>query len=332
MTTQRSLLRSPLTSLIAAALVSLTGACGDPAQQPVDESLVGGSTEALVRGADGTWSWPGLTITRPVVNRFWGSAANDVWGVGNGSITVHWDGTTWRKFPNPGKTTLRAVWGTAANNVYAVGDDSTIMRWNGTAWSMMTGGAIPTAVDLNDVYALSSTDVWVVGDDGVILRYNGTAWSGLTPPALNNLITVWGPSASTVWIGGDLGMLLRWNGTALSEVSTGSTDATMRIRGTSSGKAWMINSGNELTAWDGTKWSSTPVSYGHDLWVGSDTNIWTIASPYTNTYNGMTWTQKYAVSESLSIWMTGATDGWIGDRYGNLYRYVGGTNPWSRRW
>ena len=215
MTTQRPLLRSLLTSLTAAALVSLAGACGDPAQQPVDESLVGGSSEALVRGADGTWSWPGLTITRPVLNRFWGSAANDVWGVGNGSITVHWDGTTWRKFPNPGKTTLRAVWGTAANNVYAVGDDSTIMRWNGTAWSMMTGGAIPTAVDLNDVYALSSTDVWVVGDDGVILRYNGTAWSGLTPPALNNLITVWGPSASTVWIGGDLSGEIDRQGKAL---------------------------------------------------------------------------------------------------------------------
>jgi hypothetical protein len=332
MTTQRSLLRSLLTSLTATALVSLAGACGDPSSLPVDEPQVGGSTEALVRSEDGTWTWPGLTITRPVINHFWGSSANDVWGVGNGSITVHWDGTTWRKFPNPGKTTLRAIWGTAANNVYAVGDDSTIMRWNGTAWSMMTGGAIPTAVDLNDVYAFSATDVWVVGDDGIILRYNGTAWSGLTPPALNNLITVWGPSSSTVWIGGDLGMLLRWNGTALSEVSTGSTEATMRIRGTSTGKAWMTNGSSEITAWDGTKWLSTPVSSGRDFWVVSDTSVWAISGSYTNTWNGTTWIRAYAVSDALSIWMSGGTDGWIGDRDGTLYRYVGGANPWSRRW
>lgn len=329
MTTQRSLLRSLLPTLTAAALVSLAGACGDPASQPIDEPPVGGTTEALVRGEDGAWSWPGLTITRPVLNRFWGSAANDVWGVGNGSITVHWDGTTWRKFPNPGKTTLRAIWGTAANNVYAVGDDSTIMRWNGTAWSMMTGGAIPTAVDLNDVYALSSTDVWVVGDDGVILRYNGTAWSGLTPPALNNLITVWGPSASTVWIGGDLGMLLRWNGTALSEVSTGSTDATMRIRGTSSGKAWMINSNNDVTSWDGTKWSM-PLTSGVDLWIGSDTSVWTIYGNATYYWNGSMWAYRSGVSEAQSLWMSGTGDGWIGDRYGNLSRYNG--TSWSRRW
>lgn len=316
---------------IAALALGLLAACGGP---ELDPSAVGQSSSVMLKDAEGAWDWQGLTVTRPMLTRMWGSSANDVWGVGSNSMTVHWDGTTWRKFPNPGKSTLRAIWGTAANNIWAVGDESTIMRWNGTAWSMVTGGAIPTAVDLNDVYAVSATDVWVVGDDGVILRYNGTTWSGLNPPALNNLITVWGSSGTSVWIGGDLGMLLRWNGTSLAEVATGSADATWRIRGSSTGKAWMATENQDLKAWDGTSWTSATGAYGADIWVGSDTNAWVLSGGYTYSWNGMMWSQRPSGSVSGSrqaFWITGMSDGWMGDSYGYIYRYIAGTG-WSRRW
>jgi hypothetical protein len=322
---------APLGTRFAALAMFALAACGGA---EVDPSSVGQPTSIMEKDPQGVWDWQGLTVTRPVLNRLWGSSANDVWGVGNNSVTVHWDGTTWRRFPNPSKATLRAIWGTASNNIWAVGDDSTIMRWNGTAWSMVTGGAIPTAVALNDVYAISANDVWVVGDEGVILRYNGTTWSGLTPPALNNLITVWGASGTNVWIGGDLGMLLRWNGTTLSEVATGSTEATWRIRGSSSGKAWMSVEGGNLKAWDGTNWSAIPSVYGNDIWVGSDTNVWMLTSNTTSSWNGMMWSTRPAGSVNgyrQAFWITGATDGWMGDHYGNIYRYVAGMG-WSRSW
>lgn len=316
---------------IAALALGLLAACGDP---ELDPSAVGQSSSVMLKDAEGTWDWQGLTVTRPVINRMWGSSANDVWGVGNGSMTVHWDGTTWRKFPNPGRSTLRAIWGTAANNIWAVGDESTIMRWNGTVWSMMTGGAIPTAVDLNDVYAISATDVWVVGDDGVILRYNGTTWSGVNPPALNNLITVWGSSGTNVWIGGDLGMLLRWNGTMLSEVATGSTDATWRIRGGSATKAWMASEGQDLKVWDGTNWSTVSGVPATDIWVGSDTNAWVLTSYYTHSFNGTTWSTRNSgsvVGNRQAFWVTGMNDAWMGDSSGYIYRYVAAMG-WQRRW
>ncbi|HNN95425.1 MAG TPA: hypothetical protein PKI03_24275, partial [Pseudomonadota bacterium] len=137
-------------------------ACGQP--DAVDEATA--STQAplaLTQDAERRWDWADRRVTRPNLQAVWGSSANDVWAVGSGSATLHWDGTAWRRIGNPGTSdTLQAVWGTASNNVYAVGDNGLCLRWNGSAWRRIDLPT-PTGVGLNDIWGSAANDLWVVG-------------------------------------------------------------------------------------------------------------------------------------------------------------------------
>lgn len=56
----------------------------------------------------------------------WGSAADDVWTVGEG--LVHWDGVFWMDAVSPTAARINDVWGLSANEVWAAGDSGTILR------------------------------------------------------------------------------------------------------------------------------------------------------------------------------------------------------------
>src|SRR5437588_398290 len=133
-------------------------------------------------------------------NKLYGVAtvsANDIWAVGSytdqqsqsGSLTLHWNGTTWSQVSNPGATTLYGVTAVASNNVWAVGAFTTqqsrfgplILHWNGTSWSIVDS---PHAGTLAAVAAVSANDIWAVGYElsvyyyyTVIEHWNGKTWS-----------------------------------------------------------------------------------------------------------------------------------------------------------
>jgi hypothetical protein len=76
--------------------------------------------------------------------------------LGGGTLTEHWNGTSWTVVPSPAPgadDSLTGVAGRSASDVVAVGSalpsinggplQSVILRWNGTSWSDDTGGTIP---------------------------------------------------------------------------------------------------------------------------------------------------------------------------------------------
>lgn len=124
----------------------------------------------------------------------WGSAANDVWRVGQRhSIATglplaieHFDGVMWRDGagdldPEGLLPPLRAVWGSDARHVWAVGERGTIVFWNGMQWTSVLSG---TTEDLFAVWGSGPSDVWVAGAVSV-RHFNGRAWApieGLASP------------------------------------------------------------------------------------------------------------------------------------------------------
>lgn len=78
----------------------------------------------------------------------WGSAANDIWVVGN-SAAQHWNGTTWSRAFVAANEIIRGVWGSGANDVWAVGDGGRIVHWNGEVWFQVASGSTET---LNGVW------------------------------------------------------------------------------------------------------------------------------------------------------------------------------------
>ena len=334
--------------ILLSTFLSLS-ACGVPSPA-ADEPSPTESTQALVSPAhcaDPAGCLIEAPVTHPIIYRFWGASANDVWAVGKYGRTMHWNGTTWQRIPTPAVGyDLRAVWGSSASNVWAVGDGATLLHWKGTSWvtGVLTGVGTITG-GFNDVWGTSANDVWAVTDGGDIIHYNGTAWTRVGPtPYINGFMTVWGASANNVWIGGEAGILLHWDGTNLNEVASGSTDTVWRIRGTSTTNAFMTTDPafgmSGIRRWNGTSWSAPATdAAGEELWVVSDGTAWLFTPSGSGGgfgtayhWNGTAWSHATFPLNPImatAVWAT-ATDGWYCDSDGTMLRYNG--TSWVAHW
>jgi hypothetical protein len=63
----------------------------------------------------------------------WGSGPSDIWAVGDGGATQHWNGSAWTSVASGTTRSLRGVWGSGPDDVWAVGYGGTIGRWNGAS-------------------------------------------------------------------------------------------------------------------------------------------------------------------------------------------------------
>jgi hypothetical protein len=132
-------------------------------------------------------------------------SATNIWAIG-GSLTCHYDGTSWTLVPSPQPRPeyneigypLEDVSGAAPNDVWAVGArvidnfkfltfQSLIEHWDGTAW---TADYNQPGSTLRGVEAISSDDVWAVGTQSfggtLILHWDGGSWTTVPSPNPDN--------------------------------------------------------------------------------------------------------------------------------------------------
>jgi hypothetical protein len=158
------------------------------------------------------------------INAVTAISRNDAWAVGyqndnnlndSRSLTLHWDGLTWKTIPspNPGNTpacnntanVLNAVTAIATNDVWAVGFSwnsctadliPMAIHWNGTKWTTVATPITPAMKSLagnsafNGVVSFASNNVLAVGyqpaANGAVLtlveRWDGSKWSIVSTP------------------------------------------------------------------------------------------------------------------------------------------------------
>lgn len=109
-------------------------------------------------------------LSRPNVFAFfkvWGSAANDVYVVGQRGAVLHYDGQAWTELLVGTSEDLISVWGTSKDNVVIVGgrNNGQIAVWNGQQWRQESLAPLP---GLNGVWLRNSNVAHVVGADGVL--------------------------------------------------------------------------------------------------------------------------------------------------------------------
>jgi hypothetical protein len=141
----------------------------------------------------------------------WAFSPTDAWAVGGfrnrlspwaRSLTMHWDGTSWRPVPSPNikdrregrNNVLTGVWGYSSSDVWAVGyatdkfDVGTpiALHWDGMAWTRVFINKPTPDTRLLGVSGSSSTDVSVVGyhsfggpvgQKTLALHWDGTVWT-----------------------------------------------------------------------------------------------------------------------------------------------------------
>ena len=155
-----------------------------------------------------------------------GSAPTDMWAVGEGGTTLHYDGRTVAAVPAGTSANLKDVWGTSANDVWAVGDGGTVIHYDGSRFAPVASG---TTVDLKAVFTARPDDVWIGGDGPTLLHWDGSAMTPVTLVGANPgsaVLDLHGIAADDVWLSGgsfaytmEQGYVAHFDGAAWSPVS-----------------------------------------------------------------------------------------------------------------
>jgi hypothetical protein len=123
----------------------------------------------------------GAPQTGGALFKVWGSAANDVFVVGQGATILHFDGAAWTKMDAgvPANTTLFTVAGRARDDVYAVGGLGVAyaLHYDGQGWSKVAGLDLANASGLTGVAVSAGGDVAMSGFAGAKLRGHGGVWT-----------------------------------------------------------------------------------------------------------------------------------------------------------
>ena len=205
----------------------------------------------------------------------------DCWAVGavlgvagdgspTGSLTEHWDGTSWSIVPSPTPAgvvgvLLQGVSCTSTANCWAVGFgtdqngqnvNSVTEHWNGTSWSLVPSAVTGQSFDqLDNVHCLSTSDCWAVGNAGPVQQ---------NP----NFLPIF-PGAV-----GDQGLIEHWDGATWSVVASANepspgggylngltcVDATDCWASGATTDATGMAAGVLMEHWDGSGWSLVPTA------------------------------------------------------------------------
>lgn len=168
---------------------------------PSDIWAVGGR---LLHWNGARWT-PDPTVTS-YLNDVHGSAADQVWAVGEGGKVLRWNGAAWTGVPSGTDRSLRAVWVIGPSDVWIAGDMGLIRRWNGTSWADYS---LPLST-VNGLWASGPDDVWAIGDSNVY-HWDGSSWTQSLMEDYASFYFITGTGPADVWVGGDLSTR-HWNG------------------------------------------------------------------------------------------------------------------------
>jgi hypothetical protein len=230
------------------------------------------------------------------------TSASDVWGVGlngNGSLIVHYNGTSWTQTAFNDHHYLLGVAAISPTDAWAVGGSNwfspvstLIYHWDGTSWTQLSSPNQLHGGYLNGVAATSASDVWAVGltsqggpgvgteagDRTLIDHYNGTSWARVPSPSLDSIAVLNGVSADSptdAWAVGwdgngsskECGLIEHWNGTSWSVVPNASP--------------------NGFRSYLDSVVAISPT----DAWAVGQTHLGSNVQPLVEHWDGTSWTQ-----------------------------------------
>jgi hypothetical protein len=222
----------------------------------------------------------------------WGTAADDVWIVGDGVGALHFDGESLEFVPMPippnnSIVDLGSASGTASDDIWASGLQ--ILHWDGAAWT-----AVPIPPDnpnqyWSDVWAVGPNDVWITGDQ-VAAHFDGSSWTvdtlitgqiGMT----SFLYTIWSSGADT-WAAGLGGQIHHFaNGQWTTTVPATDTGPGLSDLGGLNGDVQLVGSQSAFDVLQGGSFlpvSDAPqVFFYQSVWV-SPTQVWVVGEGTTN--------------------------------------------------
>ena len=197
-----------------------------------DQIWVAGTDGFISRWERSTGVWtPTPSGTLETIYALWGSAGDDIWGVGGytGGIVLHWNGAEWtedRSVVSIEPQGLLSADGTAANDIFVSARDGGILHYDGASWQPMEG-AVTTSV--RALWGRSGQEVYAVGSatnpDGesssALLRYDGFRWSLESWRPGIDAQDMWTDAEPPVFVVGGDEILRRFDGAAWATAPVG---------------------------------------------------------------------------------------------------------------
>ncbi len=133
--------------------------------------------------------------------KVWGTAADNLYVVGEFGTIWHRSGATWSLEANPATGNLTTVAGCGPGEVYAVGGRD-VLRSDGTTWVRL-GVSTMLTNDVSGVSCASSGHVVIVGFGGLKQRLTGGSWQDdFGAPPFSDLHGVWADPTGGYWAAG----------------------------------------------------------------------------------------------------------------------------------
>ncbi len=243
---------------------------------PSDRS--GGIRAGEIRRWNGK-AWERAATLEQFPKRFWGIAPDDVWLVGLGGASWHWDGKRWTSVPTGTTEHLFAVWGGNGKDVWAAGEGGATIRWDGAAWRpWATLDPYPA-----HVLALggSGADNVIAAGWSRVKRWDGRGWAGAEEgdgsigySASGDLRGIWGSGPHDFWLvgtGGDTDssqtngyrplptpFILHGDGKVWKRMKTAGGAPLNAITGTAANDVWTVGEKGTVFHWNGARWSLVP--------------------------------------------------------------------------
>jgi hypothetical protein len=237
-----------------------------------------GNRAGEIRRWTGT-TWERAAMLEQFPNRFWGLAPDDVWLVGMGGASWHWDGRRWKSVATGAAEHLFGVWGSGPKDVWA-GGPGTVLRWDGAAWRRWsTLNAVENSASVAALGGVGA-DLVLAVDGPHVVRWDGRGWvpsDGRNDVIGQNthaaLIGVWASSPHDIWLvgtGGDVQesydrrsstvlptpLIVHGDGRDWKRVVVGLGSRLRAITGTAANDVWTVGEEGTVLHWNGNEWSS----------------------------------------------------------------------------
>jgi hypothetical protein len=127
-----------------------------------------------------------------------GTATDDVYAWGFGTMFKRWNGSSWATVPNvPWTTAVRDMTGWARNDIVVATRTNGVFHFDGSTWTSMSF-PVPN-FQLDHVWGRSATDLFASNGFSDIFHYDGTHWSPVRINSLQQVAQV-AIAGESVWL------------------------------------------------------------------------------------------------------------------------------------
>jgi len=161
--------------------------------------------------------------TNETVEKLWYNSQNNIYGIGNEGLIVHYNGSSWQKQESGTNVNLTDIWGSGPGNIWVCGHEtsqfaSVLLHYDGNSWNTIwrTGMNSPpysTFTLLHSLWFSNGDSLWIVGDS--LYSQSQTNFSSIqvwNVPFQYFQFAIRGSAYNNIFVAGDHGMLWHYNG------------------------------------------------------------------------------------------------------------------------